>query len=238
MSLQRLDKIIASQLNLSRREVKAAIRKGLAEVNGTAVRDPGAGVDPETDRIFFNGQAVSYQQYIYILMNKPKGVLSASRDRSRKTAVDLVPDSLKRNGLFPVGRLDRDTTGLLLITNDGNFAHNAISPRKNIVKSYFAELDGAVTQEMVRKFADGVVLADGSVCREARLTPLPGNTAEIRITEGKYHQIKRMFGTVGLGVNGLKRIAVGGLFLPEDLAEGECRELKEEEKNRLFSSGF
>ncbi len=167
-------------------------------------------------------------------MNKPKGVLSASTDKKKQTVVDLVPESLKRNNLFPVGRLDKDTTGLLIITDDGEFAHNAISPKKEVFKTYEATLDGKVTEEMVESFSKGVVLADGTVCKKAYLKPLGNNRAEIKISEGKYHQIKRMFGTVGLGVNELCRTGFGTLSLPCDLTEGECKELSSREIQEIF----
>ena len=145
-----------------------------------------------------------------------------------------MPQEFKRKGLFPVGRLDRDTTGLLLITDDGDFAHKVMAPKKQIFKTYEAELDGTVTKDMCEKFKKGVVLADGSQCQKAELTPVGDNGAIIKICEGKYHQIKRMFGVVGLGVNSLKRTAVGGLELPEDLALGECRELEEVQIVTIF----
>ena len=167
-------------------------------------------------------------------MNKPEGILSASNDKNRKTVVDLVPDSLKRAGLFPVGRLDKDTTGLLIITDDGEFAHNVIAPKKNVVKTYRVTLDGEVTEDMVELFKKGITLADGTVCRSAELIPLGNNSAEIKISEGKYHQIKRMFGVVDLGVEALERIAMGNLKLPQNLPRGECRELKKSEILSIF----
>lgn len=234
MSVQRLDKIISSQTNLSRKDVKSAIRKKLALVNGNAVKDSGYLVNLEKDSIVFDGQAIKYKEFIYILMNKPKGILSASRDKKQKTVIDLVPPDLQRNNLFPVGRLDQDTTGLLIITNDGEFAHKVISPKKNIYKTYIAQLDGIVIDETVEVFARGVVLADGTVCRKAYLKPLNDYCVEIKICEGRFHQIKRMFGTVGLGVNRLERTAIGGLKLPENIAEGDCRELSKNEISMLF----
>lgn len=234
MNKQRFDKIIASQFNISRKDARTGIRRGLGSVDGCVVRDPSASLDAEVQRIIYDGQALSYKKHIYILMNKPKGVLSASNDKKRKTVVDLVPPELKRAGLFPVGRLDRDTTGLLIITDDGDFAHNAISPKKNIYKTYIAELDGEVTDSMVEAFEKGVVLADGTLCRKAFLKALSKNTAEIKICEGRFHQIKRMFGTVGLGVNELSRVALGGLKLPPDLGQGECRELSADEKESIL----
>ena len=235
MAKIRFDKIIANQFNVSRKDARIAIRRGKGMVNGKVVRDFGALVDTESD-ISFCGQALEYKEYIYILMNKPKGVLSASNDKNRKTVVDLVPEEYKRQGLFPVGRLDKDTTGLLIITDDGDFAHRAIAPNKNVFKTYEVTLDGEVTEDMVPTFSQGIVLADGTLCKSAILKPLGENKAEVMISEGKYHQIKRMFGTVGLGVNELKRKAIGGLSLPSDLAEGECVLLSDEEISLIFSN--
>ena len=168
-------------------------------------------------------------------MNKPMGVLSASNDKSRKTVVDLVPQEIKRQDLFPVGRLDKDTTGLLIITDDGVFAHNCISPKKAIEKGYIATLDGNIDNEMIEKFKLGVLLADGTRCKPAKLEYISDNVARIIITEGKYHQIKRMFGTVGLGVNALHRESIGGLHLPDNLTEGECIEMtKPQLENSIF----
>ncbi len=235
MARERFDKIIANQFNISRKDARIAIRRGKGLVDGKVQRDFGALVDTESE-IVFDGQALNYKKYIYILMNKPKGVLSASNDKNRKTVVDLVPDEFKRQGLFPVGRLDKDTTGMLIITDDGDFAHRAIAPNKNVFKTYEVTLDGMVTDDMVEKFQNGIVLADGTVCKEAKLKPLGENKAEIKISEGKYHQIKRMFGTVNLGVNELKRTAMGGLALPSDLAEGRCILLSEQEICAIFSN--
>ena len=234
MKQERFDKIISTQFNISRKDARIAIRRGKATLDGKVLRDFGALVNVEAD-ITFNGQALNYKQYIYILMNKPKGVLSASEDKNRKTVVDLVPEHLRRQGLFPVGRLDKETTGFLIITDDGEFAHKAISPNYEVYKKYLVTLDGALTEDMVKTFAEGVVLADGTLCRKAELQILSQNVARVKICEGKYHQIKRMFGVVGLGVNELKREAVGGLSLPENLAEGECIELTNEEIKAIFT---
>jgi 16S rRNA pseudouridine516 synthase len=234
MTEQRFDKIIASQFNISRKDARAGIRKGKGVVDGQVVKDPAAQISVNS-QIVFDGKKLNYKEHIYILMNKPKGVLSASSDKKKQTVVDLVPKELKRNNLFPVGRLDKDTTGLLIITDDGEFAHNAISPKKDIFKTYIAELDGEVTEQMVDIFANGVVLADGTVCKKAYLRPLCRNKAEIKISEGKYHQIKRMFGRVGLGVNQLSRVAFGSLRLDENLNPGQCRELETWEIKAVLS---
>lgn len=235
MAKERFDKIIANQFNISRKDARTGIKRGKGTVDGLVVKDPSLAVDTDSE-ILFDGQAMEYKKHIYILMNKPKGVLSASNDKNRKTVVDLVPDKWRRNGLFPVGRLDKDTTGLLIITDDGDFAHRAIAPNKNVFKTYIAVLDGEVTEQMVESFADGVTLADGTVCKKAALKSLGDCKAEIKISEGKYHQIKRMFGTVGLGVNELKRFAIGGLYLPDDLQEGQSRLLSDKEICAIFSN--
>lgn len=236
MNIKRLDKIISSQYGISRSITKAIIHRGKVKIDGVVVRDPSLQVDIDAVNIEYKGQALSYKEHIYIIMNKPKGVLSASEDKTRETVVDLVPKELARQGLFPVGRLDRDTTGLLIITDDGDFAHNVISPKKNIMKTYRVTLDGDVTEDMVKLFGEGIVLADGTRCKKAVLERIGENIAVIKITEGKYHQIKRMFGVVGLGVNELERIALGNLMLPKNLGVGQARELSEAEKNQIFDN--
>lgn len=236
MSDTRLDKIIASQLNVSRKDARSGIRRGLARVNGETVKNPEFPLDPEKETVFYNGQAVIYKKFIYIVMNKPAGVLSASSDKTRKTVVDLVPENLQRKGLFPVGRLDQDTTGLLIITDDGDFAHRVLSPQKNIFKTYRAELDGDITEKTLDIFSKEITLADGTVCRRAYLKRLDKRTAEIKICEGRYHQIKRMFGVASLGVNALERTAIGGYLLPEFLPRGECLEVTKNDLIPVFSN--
>ena len=233
MTTERLDKIIASRCNLSRKEARLAVRGGEATVNGQPVTDPGLAVATDAT-IVFRGQALSGERFIYLIMNKPKGVICASHDKRAKTVLDLVPEKLRRKDLFSVGRLDKDTTGLLLLTNDGAFAHRVLSPKKEIYKTYYAVLDGEVTQKTAETFLSGVILADGTVCRPAFLEPAEKNESYIKICEGKYHQVKRMFGVAGLGVNELKRTAIGDLILPEDLREGECREVKKEVLEAIF----
>lgn len=236
MKKQRLDKFISNQLILSRSIVRTGIHRGQAMVNGSVVRDIAFNIDVENDKITYNGENVGYKEHIYILMNKPKGILSAATDKTRKTVVDLVPDGIRRQNLFPVGRLDKDTTGLLIITDDGVFAHDCISPKKSISKSYIATLDGSINDEIIQKFKAGVVLADGTKCKSAILEDISENVVRIIITEGKYHQIKRMFGTVNLGVNNLHRESIGGLYLPDNLSEGECVEMtKTQLENSILS---
>lgn len=231
MEKQRLDRFISNQTGISRSVIRTNIRRGWSIVNGERMRDPSFQIDVENDQVVYDHKKIEYKKHLYIIMNKPEGVLSASEDKNRETVIDLVPEELRRGGLFPVGRLDKDTTGLLIITDDGDFAHNCISPTKNITKRYIVGLDGDVTADMVKSFGEGVVLADGTVCRPAVLERLDVCVAAITITEGRYHQVKRMFGTVGLGVNSLCRVSVGELELPLDLEVGNCREMTEEEKN-------
>ncbi len=234
MNLQRIDKIIASQSGISRTTAKADIKKGVVSVDGKICRDPSALISPENSEIIYNGQAISFKKHIYIVMNKPKGVLSASSDKKRKTVVDLVPPELFRQGLFPVGRLDKDTTGLLIITDDGQFAHKVISPKSNIEKLYEVCLDAPVYDDVKEKFSQGIVLADGTQCLPATLEIIEHQRARVKIREGKYHQIKRMFGVMNLGVEELKRLSIGGFALPDELNEGECRELTESEIDRII----
>ena len=233
----RLDKFISSQLNISRKDARAAILRGRAAVDGTTVRAADFKIDENADSVTFDGQALSYKKHIYIIMNKPRGVLSASDDKRQPTVIDIIPEKLRRNGLFPVGRLDKDTTGLLIITDDGDFAHRVLSPKKEIFKTYIAVLAAEITPDMPEKFLNGIVLADGTKCRRAFLRRVDKNTAEIKICEGKFHQIKRMFGTVGLGVNALERTAVGNFYLPEDLPQGACSETDSEALESIFSDG-
>ncbi len=236
MNFQRLDKIISSQLNTSRSIARNDIRKGKVSVDGNIVKDPSRSVDPVAASILYCGQTVEFKEHIYLVMNKPKGVLCATQDKNKTTVVELVPDNLRRTGIFPVGRLDRDTTGLLLLTDDGDFAHRVISPKSDISKRYVVDLDAPILPDGAEKFRKGVVLADGTRCKPAELSVLEESRVLVTISEGKYHQIKRMFGTIGLGVNELQRISIGGLSLPKDILEGECRELTKDEFESITKS--
>lgn len=227
MQKERLDRFLSNQLNMPRSAVRTGIRHGMAQVNGTVVKDGGHSVNVGLDTVFYGEKAVLYKKYIYIMLNKPAGVITASRDKSKKTVLDLVPEELRRRNLAPVGRLDKDTTGLLILTDDGDFAHKCISPKSGIEKTYIAELDGDIDEGIIKEFQKGVILADGYKCKPARLSRLAENKAQIIITEGKYHQIKRMFGIFSLGVCRLHRAAIGNLKLPDNLHEGECTEIAE-----------
>lgn len=184
-------------------------------------------VDAEKSVITVNGKPLFYKEFIYIMMNKPQGVVSATNDPKTKTVIDLVPESLKRKNLFPAGRLDKDTVGFMLITDDGDFAHRILSPSKHVEKTYIAHLRDSLTEEGRRILENGAVLSDGTECMDARveITDEEGKQVKITIREGKYHQIKRMFASVGNEVVFLKRIAMGGLPLDESLGEAECREI-------------
>lgn len=228
----RIDKYVSVACGISRNDAKTLLRKGSVFVNGNCIKRSEEKIS-EDDKVAVNGQPVFYKKYVYLLMNKPKGVLSASIDKKVKTVIDLVPEEYRHYDIFPVGRLDKDTTGLLLITNDGEFAHRIISPKSNMDKLYHVVLDGTVTDEHVAAFGKGIILADKTQCMPAELRAVGENEALITIREGKYHQVKRMFGTVGLGVNELKRLSIGGLQLPEDLKAGDCRELTEGEFSKL-----
>ena len=183
MEKQRLDKFLSNQTGLSRSESRNVIRLTGLYVNGKSVFDPSFIIDATTAEVIFKGQKLEFKKYVYILMNKPKGVLCATNDKTQKTVLDLLPESLKNRKLAPVGRLDKDTTGLLLITDDGEFSHNCISPSKNVKKVYEAELDGVLTEQMVENFKEGITLADGTLCKGAKLEILDENIAHITITE-------------------------------------------------------
>lgn len=232
MKKERLDKLIASQGLLSRNDVKNMVRRGEVSVNGVVVKDSAVKVSYEDD-IKIKGQSLLQTEFTYIMLNKPKGVVSASEDKRDKTVVDILPDELKRKNLFPAGRLDKDTTGFSLITDDGDFAHRILSPSRHVDKTYIAEVSEKIDFEKAEQaFADGVVLADGTVLLSAKLELLENGEKQIFkvvIKEGKYHQIKRMFASLGTSVVELKRIAIGGLLLDSSLKEGEARIISESE---------
>ena len=226
------------QGSLSRSEVKTLIRKGAVTVNGQVVKNADFGVDFDSDTVAVQGKELSLSMHIYLMLNKPKGVVSASEDKKLPTVVDLVPKELWRKGLFPAGRLDKDTTGFVLITDDGEFAHDILSPKKHISKTYHALVNGTITDEMVEGFAKGVTIGEDFTL-PASLKKISseeqGDWGEVILKEGMYHQIKRMFGAYGLKVLELKRVQMGKLPLDPNLEEGKCRELTAEEL-RLVST--
>ncbi|MCC8073454.1 MAG: rRNA pseudouridine synthase [Clostridiales bacterium] len=227
--MERLDKIISQSLNISRSDAKEYIKSGLVTVNGTAVKSANEKADAQKDKIECDGKAVCYSKFVYIMMNKPKGIISASQG-GEKTVVDILPDSMKRKNLFPAGRLDKDTTGFVLITDDGDFAHRILSPKNHIPKTYTAVLDKPFDSDVIDAFKNGLSLKNDK-CLPAQLTPLNSEytEAQVIIRQGMYHQIKRMFAKFGITVIELKRTAMGRLPLDLSLGEGECRYLNDEE---------
>lgn len=231
----RLDKYLADMSVGTRSEVKNMIKKGLVTVNGEVIRHPEYKVDIEKDRLQCGGRDVVYQTHVYYMLNKPAGVITATNDKRQKTVLDLITDKARKD-LFPVGRLDKDTEGLLLITNDGDLAHQLLSPKKHVAKCYRAVVDGCVTEEDVRLFAEGLKMDEEWTALPAKLTILsagPESETEVVIYEGKFHQIKRMFEAVGKKVTALKRLSMGTLELDEMLLPGEYRPLTEEELKAL-----
>lgn len=237
----RLDKFLANTGFGSRKDVKKLLKTGFVTVNGQAVKDAQHHLDLEADKVEVRGELVEYREYIYLLMNKPAGVISATEDNRDQTVVDLLAPYHQRFNPFPVGRLDKDTEGLLLLTNDGQLAHQLLSPKKHVEKTYFASIDGEVTNEDIQAFKHGVLLDDGYQTKPGKLVILKaGKTSEIHltITEGKFHQVKRMFASVGKKVIYLKRISMGPIHLDKTLPLGEYRELTIDEINLLKSHHF
>lgn len=221
----------------TRKEVKKVMKSGGVHVNGQPVKEGKHHVDPEQDIVTVFGEVVKYKRYIYLLMNKPKGVISATEDTEHETVIDLLLHEDALFEPFPVGRLDKDTEGLLLLTNDGQFSHSLMSPKKHVTKTYRASIRGEVTETDIQLFREGVTLDDGYVTKPADLVILEKgiqSEIELTITEGKFHQVKRMFEAVGKKVTDLKRIKIADLPLDPNLKAGTYRELKKEEWDLLF----
>ena len=237
MAELRLDKIIADSGAATRSEARALIKKRAVTVDGAAVLSPEAKFDPEAHTIVCAGQKLNTKRARSFMLHKPEGVVSATEDREQKTVIDLLPQELQALGLFPVGRLDKATTGLLILTNDGELAHKVTSPRHQVLKCYELTVDGKLGSEDAEALADGIELRDGTRCLPAKLEIDPENAAHawIYINEGKYHQVKRMLSAVGKPVLKLKRCSEGGLKLDECLRAGEYRELSDEEIALLFT---
>ncbi len=232
----RIDKILANMGYGSRKEVKKLLKDGGLQVNGDVIKDGKAHVNPEKDSIMLNGEVVEYREFIYLLMNKPQGVISATEDQQDETVIDLLQLEDQVFNPFPVGRLDKDTEGFLIITNDGQLSHQLLSPKRHVPKTYFAVIDGEVTEEDVMAFKEGVTLEDGYHTKPGELVILKSGLTsdiELTITEGKFHQVKRMFESVGKQVVYLKRLSMGPLVLDKDLELGEYRELTDEEVTLL-----
>ena len=230
--MERLDKVISNQIGYSRKEVKDLVKQKRITINGNVALKSDVKVDVLVDKIFVDGEEISFKKFVYLMLNKPKGYVSATEDKNMPTVLELVPDEYLHRDLFPAGRLDRDTTGLMLITDDGEFAHNILSPKKHVKKTYNVTIDIPMTEEMVIGFKNGVNLIDGE-CKEAELTITGEYTGVVVLTEGRYHQIKRMFGCFGAKVVELERIGMGDFCLPKDLELGECREFSNEELKQV-----
>ena len=231
--MERLDKLLAGTGRWSRKEVKELVRTGRVRVNGVLAGKPEDKHDP--DSVFtVDGEQVFCGKPIYIMMHKPAGVLSATEDARQETVIDLLPEHLQRVGLFPVGRLDKDTEGLLLLTNDGPLSHELLAPKKHVDKTYFVRVDGKLNENDVQAFFDGMTLEDGYTCLSAGLDILDNpSEALVTLREGKYHQIKRMLAARGKPVVYLKRLTMGPLVLDENLDKGQWRELTAKEKQML-----
>ena len=230
--MERIDKVISTQTGYTRKEVKELIRKKKVRVNGNIINKSDIKIDPKLDKITVDSLNIEIKEYVYLILNKPKGYISATEDRNIPTVLDLVPKAYLHRNLFPVGRLDKDTTGLMIITDDGKFAHNILSPQKHVKKVYSVTIDIPITDDMIIGFEKGVMLSDG-VCKGANLEKTEVNTGIVTLTEGRYHQIKRMFGCFGAKVVELQRIGMGNLKLPSELEVGQCRELTHEELEKV-----
>lgn len=270
--MERLDKTVATFGDMPRSQATRLIRTGRVRVDGVLCRDPAHKLLPEACEVLVEGRLLDCRRHRYVMLNKPQGILCVSRDPRTETVVDLLPPALRRKGMFPAGRLDKDTVGLVLLTDDGDYAHRVLAPKKAVFKRYRAVVSGRVDEFCVAAFAEGVTLSDGTRCLPARLrlldpiefakgegtsitadnqlaefyrnfsakyrTPLEGvvSFVEVAIQEGRYHQIKRMFDAYDHKVLWLKRISMGALMLDAALAEGDCRELTEEETMAVFRS--
>ena len=211
----------------SRKDIKSLVKSGVVTVNGAVARKSDVHIDENKDEICVNGERINYQKYIYLMLNKPAGYVSATEDFKYPTVIDLVPQEFRHYDLFPVGRLDIDTEGLLILTNDGAYAHDMLSPKKHVYKTYYAKLDAFPTDDDIEAFKNGITIEGGYTCKSAELTILDGDTpsALVKICEGKFHQVKLMFKAVGKTVTYLKRIKFAQFDLPDDLPLGEVFEV-------------
>ena len=232
--MERLDKAFSSCQIKTRSEITKLIKKRFVTVNGNVVTDPSFKIDISKDEVMLAGERVEFKKFVYIMLNKPSGVISASEDGNQPTVIDILPSDFKRDGLFPCGRLDKDTVGLVIITNDGVSSHKRLSPKHHAEKVYYFEVAEAVSEETRTEIEKGVLLKDGYTTKPCKVKLLSSNSGEITLTEGKYHEIKRIFGAKGNKITYLKRIEFAGIKLDNSLSEGECRYLTETEEN-LFT---
>lgn len=235
--MMRLDKFLCETGFGTRSQVKEMLKKGQVTVNGVAAKKPEQKIDEHKDQITCQGKTASYEKYVYYMLHKPAGVVSATEDKREKTVLDLLKSEDRRDGIFPVGRLDKDTEGFLLLTDDGDLAHRLLSPRKHVDKTYYAKIAGSVTEAHIERFREGLDIGDEKKTLPAMLEILASEPeiSEIRITihEGRFHQVKRMFEAVGCKVTYLKRLSMGAVALDETLAPGDYRPLNEKERELL-----
>ncbi len=233
----RLDKYLCDCGIGTRKEVKAIIKSGMISINAKICKDASVHIDEHVDTVTYGDKTLNYQKYIYLMLNKPAGVVSATFDKHLPTVLDLLPATYKHFDVFPVGRLDIDTTGLLILTNDGQLAHRMISPKHHVEKTYIADICGKVTEADIAAFDEGIVLDDGYICMPGKLLILNSDEhsqIELTIFEGKFHQVKRMFEAVNKRVLTLKRLSMGGICLDTSLPEGQIRALTEKEIELLM----
>lgn len=231
----RIDKFISEQAVVSRSDAKALLKKGKIAVNGVAVKSADTKIDPEKDVVSIDGKEISYRRFMYIMLNKPDGVICATRDGLSATVLELLPENFRRKGLFPAGRLDKDTEGFVFITDDGDLAHKMLSPKNHVEKEYVVTLEKPADESYIPLFESGMTIDGGEKCLPARLS-LTDNPQIVHLTlhEGKYHQVKRMMEAAGNRVVHLKRVRMGGIILDPALLSGECREITAEELDALW----
>lgn len=239
--MERLDKFISERTELSRKDVKTALKKGEVRVNGKAVKDPAQKISPENDTVEINGKKLIYKPHNYIMLNKPDGYVCSTRDGLSETVLALVPDELRVKGLFPAGRLDKDSRGFVFLTDDGALAHRILSPKKHLTKYYLVKLWEEYKTEYEKAFSDGLVIDGDEKCLPAKVSPITHDKkyALVGLCEGKFHQVKRMFQAVGNRVEVLFRVQIGGLPIDGNLAPGECLELLNNDVEKMLSEvGF
>ena len=233
----RLDKLICDCGAASRKEAASAVRAGRATVNGNVIRDPARQVDPDLDAVVFCGTPLFYRQFVYVMLHKPAGYVSATDDKNLPYLLELLPPEYRKRELFPVGRLDRDTTGLLVMTDDGQTAHRCLSPRRHVGKVYAFTCESILPPDAEERFSSGMTIDGGEECKPAKLAPAPDRlSGSVTLTEGKYHQVKRMFEAIGNRITSLRRTEFAGIALDPALAPGEWRDLTEEETARLLQA--
>ncbi len=235
--MERLDKYIADRTELSRKEVKTSLKKGCVKVNNVVIGDPAHKIIPGTDRVYISGKELLYREHTYIMLNKPEGCVCSTGDGLSRTVLSYVPENMQVKGLFPAGRLDKDSKGFVFITDDGELSHKILSPKNHLPKYYLVRLREKYKSEYEKAFLSGLTIDGGEKCLPARISGIPENDryAFVELHEGKYHQVKRMFETVENHVESLYRTQIGGLPINENLAPGECLELLNNDVEKMLS---